>query len=49
MRCASVIVIPLIDFGRGDKISKLRKFIIFYVIGGKGAEKILRKEGASVG
>ncbi|WP_297950398.1 hypothetical protein [uncultured Campylobacter sp.] len=49
MRCASVIVFPLIDFGRGDKISKLRKFIIFYIIGGKGAKKILRKKGVSVG
>ena len=48
MRRAGVIVFPLIDFGRGDKISKLRKFIIFYVIGGKGAKKILRKKGAPV-
>ncbi|WP_298956804.1 hypothetical protein [uncultured Campylobacter sp.] len=48
MRRAGVIVFLLSDFGRSDKISKLRKFIIFYIIGGKGAEKILCKEGAPV-
>lgn len=48
MRRAGVIILPLIGFGGGDKISKLRKFIIFYVIGGKGTEEILCKEGASV-